>query len=59
MAKSDARPTGDQEAVDSIPAGSGNFLHELFCMVILFFPLIQEGPLSISGKRMCTKKITG
>ena len=28
--------------------------HEIFCMVILSLPLIQEGQLSVSGKRMCT-----
>ena len=28
--------------------------HEIFSMVILTLPLIQEGQLSVSGKRMCT-----
>ena len=28
--------------------------HEIFSMVILCLPLIQEGQLSVSGKRMCT-----
>ena len=28
--------------------------YELFSMVILSVPLIQEGQLSVSGKRMCT-----
>ena len=28
--------------------------HEIFSMVILFLPLIQEGQLSVSGERMCT-----
>ena len=28
--------------------------HEIFSMVILSPPLIQEGQLSVSGKRMCT-----
>ena len=28
--------------------------HEIFSMVILSLPLIQEGQLSFSGKRMCT-----
>ena len=27
--------------------------HEIFSMVILFLPLIQEGQLSVSGERMC------
>ena len=29
------------------------FDHEIFSTVILFLPLIQEGPLSVSGERMC------
>ena len=33
---------------------SWRFGHEIFSMVILFLPLIQEGQLSVSGKRMCT-----
>ena len=28
--------------------------HEIFSMVILSLPLIKEGQLSVSGKRMCT-----
>ena len=28
--------------------------HEISSMVILSLPLIQEGQLSVSGKRMCT-----
>ena len=28
--------------------------HEIFSMVILSLPLIQEGQFSVSGKRMCT-----
>ena len=28
--------------------------HEIFSSVILSFPLIQEGQLSVSGERMCT-----
>ena len=28
--------------------------HEVFSTVILSLPLIQEGQLSVSGKRMCT-----
>ena len=28
--------------------------HEIFSMVILFLPLIQERQLSVSGERMCT-----
>ena len=32
----------------------GRFDHEIFFMVIRSLPLIQEGQLSVSGKRMCT-----
>ena len=28
--------------------------HEIFSTVVLSLPLIQEGQLSVSGKRMCT-----
>ena len=28
--------------------------HEIFSMVILSLPLIQEGQLSVSGERVCT-----
>ena len=28
--------------------------HEIFSVIILSLPLIQEGQLSVSGKRMCT-----
>ena len=28
--------------------------HVIFSTVILSLPLIQEGPLSVSGERMCT-----
>ena len=28
--------------------------HEIFSTVILYLPLIQEGQLSVSGKRICT-----
>ena len=28
--------------------------HEIFSMVILSFPLIQEGQLTVYGERMCT-----
>ena len=33
---------------------SWRFDHEIFSTVILSLPLIQEGQLSVSGKRMCT-----
>ena len=55
----DARPTDDQEVVGLTPRRDGNILswrfdHEIFSTVILSLPLIQEGQLSVSGKRMCT-----
>ena len=58
VAQLDARPTGDQEVAGSTPAEVGNFLswrfdHEIFSMVILSLPLIQEGQVSVSGERMC------
>ena len=31
-----------------------SFIHELFSRVILSLPLIQDGQLSVSGKRMYT-----
>ena len=33
--------------------------HEVFSVVILSLPLIQEGQLSISGERMCTILVNG
>ena len=51
-------PTGDQEIAGSTPIGSATSFveidHEIFSTVILSFPLIQEGQLSVSGERMCT-----
>ena len=53
------RPTGDQEVAGSTPhwGRQHSFVeidHEIFSTVILSLPLIQEGQLSVSGKRMCT-----
>ena len=31
--------------------------HEIFSMVILSLPLIQDGQLSVSGERMCTIQV--
>ena len=31
--------------------------HEIFSMVILSLPLIQEGQLSVFGERMCTIQV--
>ena len=56
MAQSDARPTGDQFA-GSIPIGSGSFVdidHEIFSIVILSFPMVLEGQLSVSCQRKCS-----
>ena len=59
VAQLDVRPTGDQEVAGLTPAKVGNILslrfdHEIFSMVILSLPLIQEGHLSVSGERLCT-----
>ena len=58
MAQFDVRPTGDQEIAGSFPPGRQHsfveIYHELFCTFILSLLLIQEGQLSVSGKRMCT-----
>ena len=58
MAQLDARSTGDQEVAGSSPPGrQHSFMdidHEIFSTVILSLPLIQEGQLSVSGKRMYT-----
>ena len=51
------RPTGDQFAGSTPRGRQHSFVeidHEIFSMVILSLPLIQEGQLSVSGKRMCT-----
>ena len=60
VAQSDACLTGDQEVAGSIPTWSGNIpswrlimKYFLVSTVILSLPLIQEGQLSVSGKRMC------
>ena len=61
MAQLDAPATVNQEVAGKIPTGSGSILssimeidHEIFSMIILFLPLIQEWHLSVSSKRMCT-----
>ena len=58
MAQLDARLTGDHEITGSTPPGRQQFCvqidHKIFPTVILSLPLIQEGQLSVSGKRMCT-----
>ena len=45
------------ESLTDLPGWQLSFVeinHEIFSMVILSLPLIQEGQLSVSGKRMCT-----
>ena len=56
------RPTGDKEVVGSTPfrGRQHSFVEidrEVFSTVILSLPLIQEGQLSVSGERMCTKLV--
>ena len=55
----DVCPTGDQEVAGSTPASSATFFRgDLIMKYFLWsfspLPLIQEGQLSVSGKRMCT-----
>ena len=43
--------------VQPLPGRQHSFVeidHEIFSMVILSLPLIQEGQLKVSGERMCT-----
>ena len=58
MAQLDAGPTEDQEIAGSTPSGwQHSFVeidHEILSMGILSLPLIQEGQMSVSVKRMCT-----
>ena len=59
MAQLGTCPTGYHEVVGSNPTKVGNILsrrfdHEIFSIVILSLPLIQEGQLSVSGEIMCT-----
>ena len=57
-ARSDARPPGMRPVADSIlTSGTHSWEeigHEKGSMTIISFPLIQEGQLSVTGKRMCT-----
>ena len=60
MAQSDLRPTGGQVVAVSTPAGLATFFPGnliIFSTVIPSLPLIQEGQLSVSGKRMCTSLV--
>ena len=60
MAQLDAHPTGDEEVAGSTPAGSATFFRGDLIMKYFLRPfsaLIQEGQLSVSGERMCTKLV--
>ena len=51
-------PTIDPGIANSIPAWSHTFVeidHEIIFTVILLFPLIQEGLVSVTSESMCTK----
>ena len=57
VAQSDARPPGMRMVMGSILT-SGNILswsHEIISTAILSLRPIQEGQLSVTGERMCTK----
>ena len=54
VAQLDVRPTGVQEADRGQQHSFVEIDHEIFSSVILSLPLIQEGQLSVSGKRICT-----
>ena len=55
VAQLDARSTGDQKVAVSTPTRSAIFSwrsdHEIFSKVILSLLMIQEGQLTVSGKR--------
>ena len=56
--QSEASLNADPEIGSSISALSHTFMemdHEIFSMVILPLPLIQEGLLSVTSESMCTK----
>ena len=55
----DACLTGDQEVTGLTPAESATFIcGEIFSKIILSLLLIQEGQLSVSGKRMHAVLVT-
>ena len=58
VAHSVASLTADPGITSLIPARSHTFMefdHEIISMVILLFPLIQEGLLSVTSESMCTR----
>ena len=58
MAQLDATSDWSRSRVQPPPRSATFFSveidHEIFPMVILSLPLIQEGQVSVSGERMCT-----
>ena len=55
IAQSVASPTADPGVVSLIPAQTHTFVEIDIILFILLLPLIQEGLLSFTSKRMCTK----
>ena len=58
VAQSVASLIADLGVVSLIPAWSHTFVeidHEIFSMVILLLPLIQEGLVSVTRESMCMK----
>ena len=58
LGSSVAGPIADPGVMSSIPALPHTFMkidHEIFSMVILLLPLIQEGLLSVTSESMCTE----
>ena len=58
LAQSVASLTADPGVASLIPARSHTFVeidHEIISTVILLLSLIQEGLLSVTSERMCTK----
>ena len=58
MAQLDACRTENQEVAGLTPALSWRLIMKYF-LVILSLPLMQEGQLSVSGKRICTILVRG
>ena len=59
VARSDLRPTGMRTIAGSIPTSDKHILwrfgHEQISTTILSLPLIQDGQLSVTCERICTK----
>ena len=54
VAQLDVSPIGDQKVAGSTQHSLVKIDHEIFSTAILSLLHIQEGELSVSGKRMCT-----